>query len=120
MRGNSGKSAESTCIGKHRGGVIMLEPSMPNQRSSMHFLGERRDRLFILAAMLSYTGKGARATELMNKVGLCSAQMDMYIPVLIGANLLEVNGYSEKSKYQITDKGRKFLAKFTMLLTFFV
>mgnify|MGYP001566467154 CR=1 FL=1 len=71
--------------------------------------GNRRDRLAIISVMLSYAAKGVGKTELMYKVGLSSAQLDKYVPVLVKAELLEVSKYTKRAMYKTTDKGRSFL-----------
>ncbi len=78
--------------------------------------GNRRDRLVILSAMLSYAAKGVGKTELMYKVGLSSAQLDRYIPVLVKSELLEVTNHTKKAVYKTTDKGRSFLETFDNLV----
>jgi len=78
--------------------------------------GNRRERLVIFSAMLSLAAKGVSKTELMYKVGLSSAQMDRFMPVLIKAELLEVFRHSRGFTYQTTDKGRSFLNTFDSLV----
>jgi predicted transcriptional regulator len=82
----------------------------------MQARGNRRDRLVILSAMLSHAAKGVCKTELMYKVGLSSAQLDRYIPVLVRSELLEVSNHSKKAVYRTTDKGRSFLDTYNTLV----
>ncbi len=70
----------------------------------------------ILSAMLSHAAKGVCKTELMYKVGLSSAQLDRYVPVLVKSELLEVSNHSKRPVYRITDKGRSFLDIFDTLV----
>ena len=67
--------------------------------------------------MLSYAAKGMCKTELMYKVGLSSAQVDRYIPVLVKSELLEVFKNSKKAIYRTTDKGRSFVDIFDTLVS---
>jgi len=78
--------------------------------------GNRRDRLAIISAMLSYAAKGVGKTELMYKVGLSSAQLDKYIPVLMKSELIEVSNHTKKAIYRTTNKGKSFLGIFGALV----
>jgi predicted transcriptional regulator len=78
--------------------------------------GNRRDRLAIISVMLSYAAKGVGKTELMYKVGLSSAQLDKYIPVLVKSDLLEVSNHTKRAQYKTTNKGRSFLDIFETLV----
>ncbi|MGB8779278.1 MAG: winged helix-turn-helix domain-containing protein [Candidatus Bathyarchaeia archaeon] len=78
--------------------------------------GNRRDRLVIISVMLSYAAKGVGKTELMYKVGLSSAQLDKYIPVLVRSELLEVSNHTKRALYKTTNKGRSFLNIFDTLV----
>jgi predicted transcriptional regulator len=90
---------------------------MLDQRLFLQARGNRRDRLVILSAMLSHASKGVCKTELMYKVGLNSAQLDRYIPVLVRSELLEVFDHPKKTVYRTTDKGRRFLGIFGTLVS---
>jgi predicted transcriptional regulator len=89
---------------------------MLNQYLHLQVRGNRRDKLVIISAMLSYAAKGVCKTELMYKVGLSSAQLERYIPVLVRSELLEISNHSKKSVYTTTDKGRSFLDIFDNLV----
>ena len=89
---------------------------MLDQRLLLEARGNRRDRLVILSAMLSYAVKGVHKTELMYKVGLSSAQLDRYIPVLVRSELIEVCNHTKKAVYRTTEKGRSFLGIFDNLV----
>jgi predicted transcriptional regulator len=78
--------------------------------------GNRRDRLVIISVMLSYAEKGVGKTELMYKVGLSSAQLDIYIPTLVRSELLEVSNHTKRALYKTTSKGRSFLDIFDTLV----
>jgi predicted transcriptional regulator len=89
---------------------------MSIQRLSLQAKENRRDKLVIISAMLSSAAKGVCKTELMYKVGLSSAQLDRYVPVLLRSELLEISNHSRKSVYRTTDKGRSFLDVFDTLV----
>lgn len=89
---------------------------MLSQSALLQAKGNRRDRLAIISAMLSYAAKGVGKTELMYKVGLSSAQLDKYIPVLVRSELLEVSNHTRKAVYRTTNKGKSFLGIFGTLV----
>jgi predicted transcriptional regulator len=89
---------------------------MLDQRLSLQAKGNRRDKLVIISAMLSHAVKGVCKTELMYKVGLSSAQLERYIPVLVRSELLEISNHSKKPVYRTTGKGRSFLDVFDTLV----
>ena len=75
-----------------------------------------RDYVLIVSDILSCATRGVRKTELMYKVGLSSAQLDKYIPVLVKSELLEVSNHTKRAFYKTTDKGRSFLDIFDTLV----
>jgi predicted transcriptional regulator len=89
---------------------------MLNQYLHLQARGNRRDKLVIISVMLSHAAKGVCKTELMYKVGLSSAQLERYIPVLVRSELLEISNHSKKPVYMTTDKGRSFLDIFDNLV----
>jgi len=89
---------------------------MLTQSTLFQAKGNRRDRLAIISAMLSYAAKGVGKTELMYKVGLSSAQLDKYIPVLMRSELIEVSNHTSKAMYRTTNKGKSFLDIFCTLV----
>jgi len=89
---------------------------MLSQSALLQAKGNRRDKLAIISAMLSYAAKGVGKTELMYKVGLSSAQLDKYIPVLVRSELLEVSNHTRKAVYRTTNKGKSFLDIFGTLV----
>ena len=76
----------------------------------------RRDRLFIISALLSQAGRGTCKTQLMYKVGLSFSQVEIYLHVLLRSELLEVSNCGRSSLYKTTDEGRNFLCAFDTLL----
>jgi len=83
---------------------------------SSQFKVKRRDKLSLLAAMLMTASKGACKTELMYRVGLCSAQIDNYVGLLLRSELLEISTDSKKDVYRITKKGQKYISGFCDLV----
>jgi predicted transcriptional regulator len=77
----------------------------------------KRDRFFIISAMLSHAGRGACKTHLMNRVGLSSSQVEAYLQVLLQSELLEVSNCRRKSLYRTTEKGKNFLCVFDALIS---
>ncbi len=90
------------------------------QMSPEHFSSQanknRRDRIVLFSAILSCAHKGINKTELMYKVGLSSIQFDKYIPVLVGCGLLEVSNHRKRVVYMTTEKGRRFVDKYGILI----
>jgi predicted transcriptional regulator len=95
----------------------MSKLTMLDQRLLLQTRGNKRDKLAILSDILSHATIGVCKTELMCKVGLSSAQMDKYMPVLVKAELLEVINHSKKAVYLTTNKGQSFLDVFGTLVS---
>lgn len=89
---------------------------MSDEHSSSQTNGNRRDRIVLFSAMLSRADKGVNKTELMYKVGLSSLQFDRYIPILVGCGLLEVLNRRKRAVYMTTEKGRRFVDKYGILI----
>ena len=91
---------------------------MSDEHFSSQTNGNRRDRIVLFSAMLSRADKGVYKTELMYKVGLSSVQSDRYIPVLVGCGLLEVFNRGKRAVYMTTEKGKRFVDKYDILIKF--
>jgi predicted transcriptional regulator len=89
---------------------------MQANRAFLQAKGNRRDKFVIISAMLSYAVEGVGKTELMYKVGLSSAQLERYLPILVRSELLEVSTGKKKPLYRTTDKGKSFLDTFDTLV----
>ncbi len=89
----------------------MLEGHISSQTNK-----NRRDRIVLFSAILSCADKGINKTELMYKVGLSSMQFDKYIPVLGGCGLLEVSNHEKRAADLTTEKGRRFIDKYGILI----
>lgn len=80
----------------------------------------KRDRFLIISAMLSQAIGGVCKSELMCKVGLSSAQAEIYLQVLLNSELLEVSDCRSahaKHLFRTTDKGKSFLYAFDTLVS---
>jgi len=72
-----------------------------------------RDRLFITAEILDVARNGALKTQIMYKARLSFAQLKEHLSVLLESNLLKAVKASEKTFYKTTNKGLRYLQKFT-------
>ncbi len=82
----------------------------------IYMKGNRRDKLVLISNMLYFAAKGVCKTELMYKVGLSSAQLEKYIPVLVKSELLEISNGRKRLLYKTTQKGKSFLDIFDNLV----
>ena len=73
----------------------------------------RRDRLFIIAEILDVARDEALKTQILYKASLSFAQLKEHLSVLLESNLLKAVKASEKTFYKTTNKGLKYLQKFT-------
>jgi predicted transcriptional regulator len=89
---------------------------MSHEHFSSQTNKNRRDRIVLFSAILSCADKGINKTELMYKVGLSSVQLDKYIPVLVGCGLLIVFNGGKRVIYVTTEKGRRFVDKYGILI----
>jgi len=73
---------------------------------------KRRDRLHIIAEILTITKEGSLKTQIMYKANLSFAQLNEYLNFLTKIELLCTLKENSKSIYKITDKGQKYLEKY--------
>jgi predicted transcriptional regulator len=81
-----------------------------------HPIGGRRkhrDRLSIIAEILKGAKKGSLRTQITYKASLSSAQLRELLPVLLDSDLLEVNEIAKNTIYKTTNKGLKYLQRYT-------
>jgi len=71
-------------------------------------LGKYRDRLQIIADILSITSKGAKKTRIMHQANLSYKLLCRYLNEVIDAGLA---GF-DKDRYVLTSKGEEFLSKY--------
>lgn len=85
----------------------------------MQTMNHRRDTILILSEMLSCAIKGSGKCEMMNKVGLSTAQTNKYLQLLLKSELLTVSNGGQKLEYRTTVKGKSFLETFDTLTRLF-
>lgn len=70
-------------------------------------LGTYRNRLDIIADILSVASKDAKKTQIMYQANLSYKVLQKYLSEVVGSSLVHFEG--GRSLYQLTDKGRRFL-----------
>ncbi len=75
----------------------------------------RRGRLEILGDILSATKKPSTKTRIVYHANLSFSQAERYLKLLIKEDLIECDEEGKNDKYEITEKGRKFLNGFQEL-----
>jgi len=73
---------------------------------------KRRDRLHIIAEILTISKEGSLKTQIMYKANLSFAQLNEYLNFLTKIELLCTFNENNKTVYKITDKGQKYLEKY--------
>ena len=69
---------------------------------------KRRDKIIIMAEIISLAKKGISKTHIMFKANLSFSQLNQYIEFLSNANLLEKTTMNGKTVYRATPKGLDF------------
>ena len=82
----------------------MVEDSFSSRR--------RRDRSLIIAEILVVAKERALKTQIMYKANLSFAQLKEYLSLLLNLNLLKAVKMSEKTIYETTDKGLRYLQSY--------
>jgi predicted transcriptional regulator len=72
----------------------------------------RRDRSLIIAEILVVAKELALKTQIMYKTNLSFAQLNEYLSLLLNLNLLKAVKISEKTIYETTDKGLRYLQSY--------
>lgn len=80
--------------------------------SNLETENKRRDRLFIMAEILTIAKDGSLKTQIMYRANLSFAQLNEYLTVLTKMNLLEIKNENNKKIYKTTAKGDKYLEKY--------
>ena len=75
-----------------------------------------RDRLYIIAEILTITKDGSLKTQIMYRANLSFAQLNEYLSFLLKIKLLKVIEKNEKTIYKATPKGMKYLEIYKKLL----
>jgi predicted transcriptional regulator len=73
---------------------------------------KRRDRLNIIAEILSLAKDGRLKTQIMYRANLSFAQLNEYLDFLIKTDFLNVQNESRKITYKTTNKGDLYLEKY--------
>jgi len=72
----------------------------------------RRDRLFIIAEMLTIAKDGCLKTQIMYRANLSFAQLNEYLSFLTKMDLLKLQNENNKNIYRTTAKGDRYLEKY--------
>jgi len=73
---------------------------------------KRRDRLYIIAEILTIAKGGCLKTQIMYRANLSFAQLNEYLSFLIKMALLKVKNENKRNTYRTTAKGEKYLEKY--------
>ncbi len=73
---------------------------------------KRRDRLYIIAEILTIAKEGRLKTQIMYRANLSFAQLNDYLSFLTRMDLLQVQKENRKSIYSTTIKGDRYLEKY--------
>ena len=81
----------------------------------MELTNKRRDRLDIISEILVIAKDGRLKTQIMYRANLSFAQLNDYLDVLTKMGLLQVQKENRKTTYKTTDKGYRYLEKYTAI-----
>ena len=73
---------------------------------------KRRDRLYIIAEMLTIAKDGCLKTQIMYRANLSFAQLNEYLSFLTKMDLLKVQNENKKNIYRTTVKGARYIDKY--------
>ena len=73
---------------------------------------KRRDRLHIIAEILTIAKDGCLKTQIMYRANLSFAQLNEYLSFLTKLCLLKVQNENRKNTYRTTVKGDEYLEKY--------
>ena len=73
---------------------------------------KRRDRLYIIAEMLTIAKDGCLKTQIMYRANLSFAQLNEYLSFLIKMDLLKLQNENNKNIYRTTTQGDRYLEKY--------
>jgi len=73
---------------------------------------KRRDRLYIIAKILTIAKDGSLKTQIMYRANLSFAQLNEYLSFIIKLDLLKVKKENRRNTYRTTAKGDKYLEKY--------
>ena len=78
----------------------------------MENVNKRRDRLYIIAEILTIAKDGRLKTQIMYRANLSFTQLNDYLSFLTRMDLLQVQKENRKSIYSTTIKGNRYLEKY--------
>ena len=81
----------------------------------MELTNKRRDRLDIISEILDIAKDGRLKTQIMYRANLSFSQLNDYLDVLTKMGLLQVKKENRKTTYKTTDKGYRYLEKYTAI-----
>ncbi|MBT8172045.1 winged helix-turn-helix domain-containing protein [Candidatus Bathyarchaeota archaeon] len=73
---------------------------------------KRRDRLYIIAEILTIAKEFCLKTQIMYRANLSFAQLNEYLSFLTNINLLKIQNDNKKNVYKTSAKGEKYLEKY--------
>lgn len=73
---------------------------------------KRRDRLYIIAEILTIAKDFCLKTQIMYRANLSFAQLNDYLSFLTKNNLLKVKNENKRFVYKTSAKGEKYLEKY--------
>jgi len=82
------------------------------QVNTLETKNRRRDRLFIIAEMLTIAKDGCLKTQIMYRANLSFAQLNEYLSFLTKMDLLKLQNENNKNIYRTTAKGDRYLEKY--------
>ncbi len=80
--------------------------------SSLENERKRRNRLYIIAEILTIANEGSLKTQIMYRANLSFAQLNEYLSFLTKIYLLKIHNENGKQIYRTTSKGNKYLEKY--------
>ena len=76
---------------------------------------KRRDRLYIIADILSIARNGSLKTQIMYKANLSFAQLNEYLAFLLETKLIASITQNEKTFFKVTSKGMRYLRSYARI-----
>ncbi len=76
---------------------------------------KRRDRLYIIAEILTIAQEGSLKTQIMYRANLSFAQLNEYLSFLVRLGLLKVHDKTSKKVYKTTARGEKYLYNYEQI-----
>jgi len=73
---------------------------------------KRRNRLYIIAEIMTIAKGGCLKTQIMYRANLSFAQLNEYLSFLIKMDFLKVKNENRRNTYRTTAKGEKYLEKY--------